>query len=265
MSPKTFVNALLILPCIATAAGPNGKLNDTGQTQCLNADGNGLEPCSYKNTGKFSNYPGQDGRFGRDAEALKENLEHSNFQKPVGSGGNGGFAFTPLDVNGNQIALIEQKEGKWVPSADPRCIWDRVTNLIWEVKTDKPTPDLQDKDWTYGGNYHNGKCHSTHANNCSTKEYTSQLNALTTPVCPVSGAEKDWRLPTRRELLSIVDHGRENPSVDDDYFKNTIGDWYFSSNIGYGVWSIDFRNGDTVQNTSSPGYIRLVRSGPRSP
>lgn len=133
------------------AAGPTGLLNDTGQTQCLNQAGNALEACSEANTGNASARPGQDGRFGRDPAAA--NPAASGFSKPAGSGGSGGFAFTPLDVNGNAIALSGTPP---IPSATPRCIWDRVTNLIWEVKT---TSGLQDQANTYGwGNNNTGTC-----------------------------------------------------------------------------------------------------------
>lgn len=274
MSPKTFMKALLMLPCLVSAAGPTGKLNDTGQTQCVNADGSGLEPCSYENTGKGSNYPGQDGRFGRDAEALHP--QHTNFKKPEGSGGNGGFAFTPLDVNGKPIAL-ELKGEKWVPSDTPRCIWDRVTNLIWEVKTDDD--GLQDKDWTYSwkGNVSAYTCpfYSYNYDNggfitytyCNTDTYIEKLNAA--GVCPVAGAGA-WRLPDRRELLSIVDYDHVDPAIDSDYFPHTkgiscctndrISYWTNDMYMDNRGWDVGFRYGDSFP-ASDPGYTRLVRSG----
>ena len=123
-------------------AAPSGLLNDTGQTRCLNTAGTALEACSAANTGNTSPNPGQDGRYGRDAAAA--NPGASGFSKPAGSGGSGGFAFIPLDVNGNAIPLTGTPP---VPSATPRCIQDTVTNLIWEVKT---TSGLQNQANTYG-------------------------------------------------------------------------------------------------------------------
>ena len=123
---------LMVLTLISAArAEPSGLLNDTGQTQCLNVTGTALEECTPENSGDDSPYPGQDGRYGREAAAKYP--AQSGFTKPEGSGGHGGFAFTPLDVNGNPIPLVGDPP---VPAETPRCVWDRVTNLIWEVKTD---------------------------------------------------------------------------------------------------------------------------------
>ena len=80
-----------------------GPLSDTGQTQCLTTAGDALEACSEDHTGNTSVRPGQDGRFGRDPAAA--NPAQSGLIKPHGSGGSGGFAFTPMDVNGNVIPL----------------------------------------------------------------------------------------------------------------------------------------------------------------
>ena len=117
---------LMVLTLISAArAEPSGLLNDTGLTHCLNVSGNALEPCWENNSGDKSPYPGQDGRFGRDAASIF--WPFSGFYKPADSGGHGGFAFTPLDVNGNPIPLVGDPP---VPSQTPRCVWDRVTNLL---------------------------------------------------------------------------------------------------------------------------------------
>ena len=136
-------SAGLCFPTLTRPAGPTGLLNDTGQTRCLNAAGTALEACGEANSGDSAPYPRQDGRFGRDPAAGNPGI--SGFGKPAGSGGSGGFAFTPLDVNGNPIALTGNPP---VPSETPRCIWDRVTNLIWEVKANDG--GLQDLEWVYG-------------------------------------------------------------------------------------------------------------------
>ena len=187
----TFIalGSFLAMPGAGQAAGPTGALNDTGQTRCLNAAGTGMEACSSANSGDASPYPRQDGRFGRDSAI--GNPAQSGFSKPAGSGGNGGFAFTPLDVNGNPIPLTGNPP---IPSATPRCIWDRVTNLIWEVKTSDG--GAQDRNWTYGwGTNTTGNCWSGQApGGCSTNNYISALNNFAN-VCPVAGAGP-WRLPT---------------------------------------------------------------------
>ena len=260
-----------LVATLAQAAGPTGALNDTGQTRCLNTAGTALEACSTANTGNNSVRPGQDGRFGRDPAAA--NAGASGFSKPAGSGGSGGFAFTPLDVSGNPIALTGTP---LVPSATPRCIWDHVTNLIWEVKTDDG--GLQDKDWTYRWGSYNGGTSCLGNTNCNTTNYIVALNGAS--VCPVNGAGS-WRLPSRRELFSIVDHNNSSMAIDTNYFPHTKGYYYwsadvytFTSNTGWpGAWSVVFSNGKTSADrvyywNYYYGYwafnefsIRLVRSG----
>lgn len=39
----------------------------------------------------------------------------------------------------------------------------------------------------------------------------------------------DWRLPSGRELLSIVDYSRYSPAINTTYFPNTQPNWYWSS------------------------------------
>jgi hypothetical protein len=265
---KWGMNGLGILMVVtllsAAQAAPSGLLNDTGQTQCLNVFGNALEECTPENSGDDSPFPGQDGRYGRDAAAKYP--EQSGFTKPEGSGGHGGFVFTPLDVNGNPIPLVGDPP---VPAETPRCVWDRVTNLIWEVKTDDG--ELQDKDWTYGwGSNSNGICYPGQTpTGCSTDSYVMALNASN--ICPIAGAD-NWRLPNRRELLTIVDYGRyQAPPLDTDYLQNS------SSAPNAYLWSSDIYALDTSKAwalstftepgfgrmpLANPNYIGSVRSGP---
>ena len=251
---------LMVLTLISAArAEPSGLLNDTGQTQCLNVTGTALEDCTPENSGDDSPYPGQDGRYGRDAAAKYP--AQSGFTKPEGSGGHGGFAFTPLDVNGNPIPLVGDPP---VPAETPRCVWDRVTNLIWEVKTNDN--GLQDQDWTYGWGVNNtGNCYPSQSPaGCGSDNYITALNAAT--VCPVSGAGP-WRLPILPELLSIVDHDRASaPTIDSAYFPNTVSSVYWSGTVyarlpanAWGVW---FRYGYTQAGLQTGSTrVRLVRSG----
>jgi len=247
------VLALALAP--AAHAEPTGHLNDTGQTRCLNVAGNALEACSEANTGNASTRPGQDGRFGRDPAAA--NPTQSGLTRPAGSGGSGGFAFTPLDVSGNAIALSGNPP---VPSATPRCIWDRVTNLIWEVKT---TSGLQNQAYTYGwGSNNTGSCSG--GSGCSSNAYIADVNALT--LCGETA--NDWRLPTLPELLSIVDHDRASgPVIDAAYFPNTMSMLYWSETVyapsPASAWNVAFGNGGTVATDQSNGglRVRLVRSG----
>jgi hypothetical protein len=99
----TLAGALLLCGAAAQAAGPTGRLNDTGQTQCDNGS-NVLAACTVGNTGDTANYKRQDGRFGRDRAAPAK----------VG-GGKAGFDFTK--VSGASVA---QASGWDLGPAAPR-------------------------------------------------------------------------------------------------------------------------------------------------
>lgn len=83
----------------------------------------------------------------------------------------------------------------------------------------------------------------------------------------------DWRLPNRRELMSIVDYGRISPAINMAYFTNTENYYYWTSttyvpSVTY-AWPVDFGSGSvgvggTVNGTSKANtyYVRCVRSGP---
>ena len=245
-------------------AGPSRLLNDTGSINCHSDIGLNDKPAC--------DFPFRDSLFGRDAAAI--NPKESGFTKPDGSAGNGGFAFTPLDVNGNPISLVGDPP---VPVVAPHCIWDRVTNLVWEVKTEE---GLQNYKSTYGwGSNNTGTC--TDGAGCSTDAYISDVNKAN--IC--GETEDDWRLPSRMELLSIVDAGHILPSIDQSFFPYTAYDkaytppWNnnpgFSSQPDDGArywsgdenvagktesWVIGFNNGSSYpRQWLSASYIRLVR------
>ena len=77
----------------------------------------------------------------------------------------------------------------------------------------------------------------------------------------------DWRLPTIKELASIVDYSRYKPAIDTDYFPDTV-EYYWSSttyvNNTYGAWYVYFYNGNiNYGHKSKSYYVRAVRDGQR--
>ena len=242
-------------------AAPSGLLNDTGQTKCLYAAAN--EVCNNFNTGPGSNMPGQDAIYGRDAAYRVGTLI-----KPDNAGGNAGFAFKALRLDGTVIALTNSA-GKLVPSEAPRCIHDTVTNLVWEVKTNDG--GVQDRDWTYkwgSVNAYDSYCGQTLGGSCNTYNYISAINALS--LC--GETSNNWRLPTRRELLSIIDNSKFGPALDPDFFVN-IGAGpmvFWSSNVAVSVsppivWVVDFDNGSSGsgnETSYTPYHVILVRDAP---
>jgi len=78
-----------------------------------------------------------------------------------------------------------------------------------------------------------------------------------------------WRLPTKRELMSIVDYSipYPGPTINTTYFLNTNANYYWSSTTyayypGY-AWSVDFSHGivNSDYNKSASMYVRCVSGG----
>ncbi|HPE72285.1 MAG TPA: DUF1566 domain-containing protein [Candidatus Competibacter sp.] len=244
--------ASLSLPRVVTAAG----LNDTGQSLCYN--GSSLVACDATNTGDAATYPRQDGRYGRDAAATVGALTK------IG-GGAAGFDFTALDAAGQAT----------MPSSGPTphpCVRDNVTGLTWEVKTDDN--GLRDKDWTYtwystdvatnGGNAGSNSVTTTCGTlaSCNTQDYAVAVNAAA--LCGFT----DWRLPSIRELQTLVHYGAANPTIDTTYFPNTLASrfWSAASAGPYpaNAWNVNFVNGVSsvyAYGKADGGLARLVRGG----
>ena len=74
----------------------------------------------------------------------------------------------------------------------------------------------------------------------------------------------DWRLPTRIELVSLVDFSRRDPAIDPDVFQDTFAGPFWTASLVSGDpsarWVVDFSVGDTDQiGATSGGAVRCVR------
>ena len=75
----------------------------------------------------------------------------------------------------------------------------------------------------------------------------------------------DWRLPTPKELLTIVDNSKYDPAIDTTYFPNTPSSYFWSSSPDADdtpyAWSVGFNNGDGYNHAKSYNYlyVRCVR------
>jgi hypothetical protein len=218
----------LLLTSFARAAGPTGLLNDTGQTQC--DDGSSvLAACTTANAGNTAPMPGQDGRFGRDVASPAK----------VG-GGAAGFDYTKVCMDGTLNCTGAANTGATPAASDWACTKDNVTNLVWSLQIQIATWNAATVS-TYPDAGHNS------ASRC--------------------GFSTGWRLPTQRELLSIVHRGpTAGPLVDVNYFPATGNGPYWTSDSyarnSLAAWYVDFVFGYTnVTAKTDLGYVRLVRAG----
>ena len=80
------------------------------------------------------------------------------------------------------------------------------------------------------------------------------------------GGHDDWRLPNKKELLSIADRSRYHPALDTSVFQNFSSSNYWSSttnarDTNY-AWIVDFYYGDSYNyGKTRDDYVRCVRGG----
>ncbi|MBW2312210.1 MAG: DUF1566 domain-containing protein [Deltaproteobacteria bacterium] len=113
-------------------------------------------------------------------------------------------------------------------------VTDNVTGLMWQQEDDDTT--------------------RTWADACS---YCEDLTLA---------GYSDWRLPSKKELISIVDYGTYSPYIDATYFSSTNEWFYWCSTIvandSTWAWDVFFGAGDVgSHNKSSTYYVRCVRGG----
>jgi hypothetical protein len=239
---RTYIDTLANLMTNAGLVAVPYPLNDTGQTFCGDENNNDLN-CPV------ANYSNQDAENGRDATHNHDTDGHA------------GFSFTKLDSSGNRLPA---NASSW------SCVKDNVTGLIWEVKTDDG--GLRDKGWEYSwynstgindggraGTSNGGDCHDFIK--CDTEKFVEQVN--TAGLCGAT----DWRMPHIKELEQLISLDRVKPSIDSNYFPDTLSTYYWTAtpdaavsayaytayfNFGYAY----FGNKET---SSYP--VRLVRPG----
>ena len=173
-------------------------------------------------------------------------------------------AYDKLDAAGN---LIDAASTEW------SCVRDAATGLVWETKAQSglrdqahryawSNTDMTRNGGDTGGTFEVAICgDSLNGNGCTTENYLAAVNA--TNFCGAS----DWRLPSQRELLTLLHSGVSQPAINPAYFPNTASAVYWSANT-YGrdpafAWGVNFGyGGANADYKSRPFHVRLVRGTP---
>lgn len=143
--------------------------------------------------------------------------------------------YTKLDYFGNSLP---DSALSWA------MVKDNVTGLIWEGKTDDGS--IHDK---------NSKYNWKDAQNF----FIKGLNSIK------FGEFNDWRLPTIKELFSIVDPSKFNPAINVAYFPNCVSSAYWSATTYYATfffaWYVGFCYGYVLFDDKSRAYhVSAVRN-----
>ncbi len=203
----------------------------TGQNKCYGSDGSVIDPCPS---------PGQP-LYGQDA----------NYSiNPM--------SYTKLDSSGKSLLASATS---WV------MVRDNVTGLIWENKTNDGT--IHDRNnqyaWYDSNPATNGGNAGKPGDGKNTEKFVKDLNDAK------YGGYIDWRLPTIKELDSIVKYDEvewSKPAIDTTYFPETQPSFYWSSVTNsydkYKAWGVDFGNGYGYNGYDAKDgkfYVIAVRGG----
>jgi len=182
---------------------------------------------------------GQDGEFGRDVTL------------PANGNGHAGFAFEKIGASGE---VLPRSAAHW------SCVRDKVTGAMWEVKTTDGSLRDVTRRFTNLGN----------GQTSDTSGYVAAVNA--TGLCGAT----DWRLPTYREIHSLIDYSvaEGGPMIDAAWFPNSASDYHWTSTSaavnGGGPsykWAVNHYGGDSLWYSGEYGEfaVRLVRLGKAIP
>lgn len=150
-------------------------------------------------------------------------------------------SYTKLGQNGTPLPDIATWADGWIMTRD------NVTGLIWEIKTnDGSIHDRDNESIWYDAQ----------------SVFIAQLNQQG------FGGYSNWRMPTIKELSSLVNSSipSPGPTIDTSWFPNAMSSSYWSSTTwahftNY-AWRVGFNNGSVyIANESYSYYVRAVRAG----
>jgi len=136
------------------------------------------------------------------------------------------------------IKDYEQMQQKVLEIEKNKTWFDEATNLMWE----KTQENNIDKIYTWA----------------ETFDYAKQLNEKN------YAGYSDWRIPTIKELIALVNFMKFNPAIKEALLKNVASDFCWSSSEYAGdssrAWGVYFLDSYTDwYGKSSKYYVRCVR------
>ena len=208
------------------------RLNDSGITWTGSYPTGNNSECISTNTAI------QDCNNGRD-------VTHNN-----NSDGLAGFSYTKIDINGTPLSASAIS---W------SCVLDNVTGLLWENKTNNGNIHDKDKNYLWGGVTASGYNHPNREGPYYSDWDELVIGSNSENFC----GKSNWKVPSVNQLASLIHHGVSNPSIDTNYFPNTIATWYWTSDPfiidSSDAWNIIFTEGNINNSVKHVNLkIRLV-------
>jgi hypothetical protein len=106
--------------------------------------------------------------------------------------------------------------------------------------------------------------HLTWQRSSPAQKYASDAANAYCQALTIGGFASGWRLPTIKELQSIVDVSTSSPAIDSTAFPGTIGSYFWSSSTYAAhasfVWFVYFGDGNSIGgDASTSALLRCVR------
>jgi hypothetical protein len=146
--------------------------------------------------------------------------------------GNGGiFSIVTVKTDDNFVRCVRSTLNTFIDNGNG-SVADTATGLTWQKQDDNVT-----------------RSHS---------DAISYCNGL------ILAGNSNWRLPSIKELITIVDYRSNDPAINGDVFPNTNSAFYWSvssrANSLDSAWDIDFNFGSSFSaNKSDQLFVRCVR------
>ncbi len=152
-------------------------------------------------------------------------------------------AFIALLLASSAVASVHA-EGRFKVSADGQEVTDSSSQLTWRRCAEG---------LTYDGSKCSGKL--------ARYDYRGAKRVA------ASAGAKGWHVPSREELLTLVDkNAKKKPKIDPVAFPNTPSTAFWAARAGsdddLNAWLVNFANGRVMGNLGEKKFpLRLVRSG----